>query len=326
VTALTGAMLAAGGLDAAVGGNIGVPALDLLRERAAASWFVLELSSFQLETTYSLDAHAAALLNISEDHMDRYAALDDYASAKARVFRGRGRCIVNREDALAHALAPAGRETVSFGLDAPATERDYGLVEEAGRPWLARGPRRILPVAELKIAGRHNCANALASLALAHAAGVDDEAAAAAAREFRGLPHRTEFVAECAGVRYINDSKGTNVGATVAALSGMGAPVVLIAGGDGKGQDFAPLKDAVARTARAVVLIGRDALKIANAIAGAAPMLLAADLAEAVRLARDAARPGDVVLLSPACASFDMFTGYAQRGERFVHAVREVCT
>lgn len=325
VTALTGAMLAAGGLDAAVGGNIGVPVLDLLRERGAAPWFVLELSSFQLETTSSLDAHAAVLLNLSEDHMDRYAAYADYAAAKARVFRGRGLCVVNRDDAHALSHVPAGREIVSFGLDAPPGERDYGLIERDGGPWLAHGRNGLLPVSELKLTGRHNQANVLAGLALARAAGVEDEPAVEAARAFTGLPHRTEFVAECRGVRFINDSKGTNVGATAAALSGMGDPVVLIAGGDGKGQDFAPLKDIVARSARAVVLIGRDAGRIANAIAGAAPLLLAADLPEAVRLARDAAHRGDVVLLSPACASFDMFTGYAQRGEVFRTAVRELC-
>jgi UDP-N-acetylmuramoylalanine--D-glutamate ligase len=326
VTALAGEMLRAGRLETAVGGNIGVPVLDLLRERGEAPWFVLELSSFQLETTSSLNAHAAVLLNISEDHMDRYASLADYAAAKARVFRGRGLCVANRDDPCAFALVPAGRETIGFGLDAPAREGDYGLLEEAGAVWLARGSRRIVPVSELKLAGRHNWANVLACLALARAAGVDDDAAAQAARAFGGLPHRAEFVGSCAGVRYINDSKGTNVGATAAALAGMEAPVVLIAGGDGKGQDFAPLREIVARTTRAVVLIGRDAPLLEKALSGATPLLRAGDMPEAVRRARAAARPGDVVLLSPACASFDMFTGYAQRGEAFRTAVKEICS
>jgi len=322
VTSLVGAMCREAGMDVAVGGNLGTPALDLLRT-PEAELYVLELSSFQLETTRSLNARAAAVLNVSPDHLDRYGSFEEYATAKARIFNGRGVMVLNADDPVVQAMVLPGRRVVRFGLHPPQDESDYGLImRNGGDEWLARGARALMPVGEVPLAGRHNLANVLAAMALGEAAEVPYDAMKRAVLSFRGLPHRTELVAERDGVRWINDSKGTNVGATVAALAGMTAPVVLIAGGDGKGQDFAPLQPAVAEHARAVVLIGRDAPLIEQALAGSAPIEHAQDLADAVRLARACARPGDVVLLSPACASFDMFRNYEHRGEEFARTVR----
>jgi UDP-N-acetylmuramoylalanine--D-glutamate ligase len=323
VTSLVGAMCRAAGLDAAVGGNIGVPVLDLLRG-PPPDCYVLELSSFQLETTCTLNARAAAVLNVSADHMDRYRDLDEYAAAKARIFHGDGTPVLNADDPLVMRLAPPGRARVCFGLGAPQADHDYGVVDRGGEPWLARGARALLPAAELPLPGRHNLANALAAMALAECGGVPFDAMKRALAGFKGLPHRTELVLERDGVRWINDSKGTNVGATVAALSGMREPVILIAGGDGKGADFGALRPAVAAHARGVVLIGRDAPRLAAALEGAAPLVHAIDMEAAVRAARDLARPGDVVLLSPACASFDMYRNYEHRGEVFRTAVHRV--
>jgi UDP-N-acetylmuramoylalanine--D-glutamate ligase len=339
VTALTGALCAAGGFRTLVGGNIGTPALDLLRE-PVPDVYVLELSSFQLETTWSLNARAATVLNITPDHMDRYETLEEYAAAKARVFRGNGTMVLNADDARVRGMAASGRRVVHFGLGEPLAAGDYGVRRHAGddsrdgggraasgtvaEEWLARGTELLLPAREVPLPGRHNLANALAALALAETVGVASAAACAAIRRFRGLPHRTELVGEKDGVRWINDSKGTNVGATVAALNGMTAPTVLIAGGDGKGQDFSALRPAVSAHARAVVLVGRDAPLIEAALAGTVSLTRAPTLPEAVRLARRLAQPGDTVLLSPACASFDMFRNYEHRGDVFRAAVREV--
>jgi UDP-N-acetylmuramoylalanine--D-glutamate ligase len=323
VTALTGALCAAAGLKTLVGGNIGTPALDLLNE-PVPEVYVLELSSFQLETTWSLNPRAATVLNLTPDHMDRYETLDEYAVAKARVFRGNGTMVLNAEDARVRGMAVSGRRVVHFGLGEPLASGDYGIRRHAGEEWLARGTERLMPARDVPLPGQHNLANALAAMALAETVGVAPAAACDAIRRFRGLPHRTEVVGEKDGVRWINDSKGTNVGATVAALNGMTAPTVLIAGGDGKGQDFRELRDAVSAHARAVVLIGRDAPLIEAALAGCVTMQRAPTLPEAVRLARRLAQPGDVVLLSPACASFDMFRNYEHRGEVFRAAVEEL--
>ncbi len=327
VTSIAGAMGAAAGLDTAVCGNISPAALDELSRRAdagkAPQLWVLELSSFQLETTATLAAETATVLNVSDDHLDRYDGLDAYAAAKARIFDGCGLQVLNREDPRVMAMARPASRAVTFGLDQPPGEADFGVIEHAGEHWLARGAEPVLPLYELPLAGRHNAANALAALALCHGAGLPLAPLAKALQSFRGLPHRVEKVAEFGGVAFYDDSKGTNVGATVAALQGLGRKVVLIAGGDGKGQDFSPLRDAVARHARAVVLIGRDAPLIEAAIRGAEPPRLhAADMDDAVRQAFSAARAGDAVLLSPACASFDMFRNYAHRAEVFVAAVR----
>lgn len=323
VTALVGAMCRAGGLETRVGGNIGVPALSLLEAREP-DVYVLELSSFQLETTSSLNARAAAVLNLAPDHMDRYRDLAEYADAKARIFNGDGVMVLNADDARVRNMARPDRRMLRFTLNAPAAAAEFGLrVRDGGELWLARGDHDLMPARDVQLPGRHNIANVLAAMALADALGIAPAAQVSAARAFSGLPHRTELVAERDGVRWINDSKGTNVGATVAALHGMDAPVVLIAGGDGKGADFSDLRAACANRARAVIVIGRDGPRIEAVLAGAVPTARAMDMSDAVRQAAAAARPGDVVLLSPACASFDMFRDYRHRGAVFRAAVRE---
>jgi UDP-N-acetylmuramoylalanine--D-glutamate ligase len=324
VTALTGHLLRAAGIDCEVAGNIGPAALEALARRAAApaAW-VLELSSYQLETTWSLEPDAAAMLNLSEDHLDRYAELADYGAAKARIFQGAGVQVLNRDDPRSLAMARPGRTVVTFGLDAPRAPQDFGVAHGE----LREGPLPLLPVAELGIHGAHNVANALAACALARALGVSRDSLAAGLRGFKGLPHRLQFIAERGGVAWYDDSKGTNVGATVAALQGLGRPALLIAGGEGKGQDFAPLAPAIAAHARRVLLIGRDAPLIERALAAAGttatvPVERCATLEAAVASAARHARPGDAVLLSPACASFDMFRDYRHRGDAFAAAVK----
>jgi len=265
------------------------------------------------------------VLNLSEDHLDRYASLEEYGAAKARIFAGAGLAVVNRDDSRASALVQAATRRVSFGLDAPPAEEDFGLRLRDGETWLVRGERALLPVAALRIHGRHNVANALAAAALVTALGVDGAALARGLASFDGLPHRLQRVALRGGIAWYDDSKGTNVGATVAALGGLEAPgrIVLIAGGDGKGQDFAPLAAPVAERARCVLLIGRDAPRIEAALAASGVAHeRCATLEDAVARAAALARPGDAVLLSPACASFDMFRDYRARGECFARAVR----
>ncbi|TIC86074.1 UDP-N-acetylmuramoyl-L-alanine--D-glutamate ligase [Crenobacter intestini] len=323
VTSLVGHLCAAAGLDTVVAGNIGLPVLDALAERQgrAPDVWVLELSSFQLETTQSLAADAATVLNISEDHLDRYHDLLDYAHSKTAVFAGQGVQVLNRDDVFCRAMRREGRAVAWFSLkDALA---DYSLCLHEGRHWLCAGGKPLLDFADMQLTGLHNAANALAALALCEAAGIARGALLAGLATFRGLAHRVEKIAEVAGVTYIDDSKGTNVGATEAALHGMTQPVVLIAGGDGKGQDFAPLSAAVARICRAVVLIGRDAPTIRAALAGAGVELVdAPTLEDATREAAARAVAGDIVLLSPACASLDMFRNYAHRAEVFIGAVK----
>jgi len=321
VTAMTGAICAAAGLATQVGGNIGTPVLELL-DQPSAQVYVLELSSFQLETTWTLSAHAATVLNITPDHMDRYADLDEYAAAKARIFQGNGVLVLNTDDPRVTAMRIAGRRVISFGLGQPGSGNDYGLIEHDGETWLARGDTPLMPATEVPLPGRHNLANALAAMALARTVGATEAHCRSAIRTFRGLPHRSEPIAEIDGVRWINDSKGTNVGATVAALAGMAAPVVLIAGGDGKGQDFSALREPLARRGRALVLMGRDAPLIRRAVGDVVPVQVVNDLPAAVQAARQLARSGDIVLLSPACASFDMFRNYEHRGDVFRDAVQ----
>jgi len=325
VSALTGHLLRSAGVDCEVAGNIGPAALEALERRRAtppAAW-VLELSSYQLETTWSLEPQVAALLNLSEDHLDRYRGLEDYAAAKARIFMGRGLQVLNRDDARSMACALSGRRVVTFGRDAPPRDEDFGLGAEGERRWLQRGRTRLLALDELPLFGLHNALNALAACALAQAAGAPLEALAAGLRSFRGLPHRLERVALRRGVAWYDDSKGTNVGATIAALEGLGGKALLIAGGEGKGQDFAPLAPVVARHARRVLLIGRDAPLIGQALrASGVPLEHCESLERAVARAAACALSGDAVLLSPACASFDMFRDYRQRGEAFAAAVR----
>jgi len=331
VTEMVGAMCRAAGLQTVVAGNIGVPVLDALHEMQLAgpasqpTAFVLELSSFQLEATSSLNAHVAACLNLSEDHLDRYPGMHEYAQAKARIFRGDGVQVLNRQDRWSRGMALPGRRVFSFGLDAPAGENDWGLVGSGTDMWLAQGAQRLMPVARLRVTGLHNAANALGALALLRALDLPYPPLLDALSRFEGLPHRVQKVAEIDGIVYYDDSKGTNVGATVAALEGMRQKVVLIAGGDGKGQDFSPLKPAVARQARALVLIGRDAGRIAAAVAGSGvPVLRARDMEEEVHDPRQQPRQSDAVLLSPACASFDMFRNYEHRAQVFVQAVHRL--
>lgn len=327
-TALAAALLAGAGLDAVAAGNISPAALAVLVDRLEAGQalpqcWVLELSSFQLESADGFEADAAVVLNVTDDHLDRHGSMDEYAAIKSRIYDGHGVQVINRDDARVAAMARPGRRCVHFGSGVPRAG-DFGLVEHAGEAWLAHGATPLLPQSALPIAGRHNALNALAALALGSAIGVAMAPMLAALRSFRGLPHRVEPVAQRAdGVVFYDDSKGTNVGSTVAALEGLGRPVVLIAGGDGKGQDFAPLAAVVARHARAVVLIGRDAPRIEAALqAVGVGSERAGDLPAAVALASALAQSGDAVLLSPACASLDMFRNYAHRAEVFVAAVR----
>jgi UDP-N-acetylmuramoylalanine--D-glutamate ligase len=332
VTALTGALCRAAGMDCEVAGNISPAVLDALARRdamgRAADLWVLELSSFQLETTRSLEADAATVLNVTEDHLDRHGTMDNYAAAKARIFTGHGAQVLNRDDARSMAMALPGRRVNSFGSDAPRRDEDFGLIREASSIWLAQGQNRLLDIREMKLTGLHNAVNALAAVALCQALGFQFSQFIQTLKEFRGLPHRVELVRTLGGVRFYDDSKGTNVGATVAALQGLGASggrVVLIAGGDGKGQDFRPLAPAVSQHARSVVLIGRDAPLIGEALERTGlPLLHASDMEDAVRSAADQAQSGDAVLLSPACASFDMFRNYAHRAEVFKVAVERL--
>ena len=321
VTSLTGHLLREAGVDCEVAGNIGPAALDALARRVGsgtlpAIW-VLELSSYQLETTWSLAPDAAAMLNLSEDHLDRYAGLDTYGEAKARVFQGDGVQVLNRDDPRSMAMVREGRARMTFGLDAPALAWDFGLLGGL----LVQGKKTILPAEELQIHGAHNVANALAASALACAMAVPLEAIRAGLRSFRGLPHRVELVASRAGVEWYDDSKGTNVGATIAALQGLGRKTVLILGGEGKGQDFSALLPAVSAFSKTTLLIGRDAPLIEKVL-GKERTERCESLEAAVARAAQIARPGEAVLLSPACASFDMFRDYKHRGEVFAAAVK----
>ncbi len=327
VTAMCGDMCRMAGLATCVAGNIGLPVLDALYEveqgiSPVPEVWVLELSSFQLETTTHLNATAAAVLNLSEDHMDRYADMNAYAAAKARIFNGDGVQVVNRDDPRTMAMILPGRQVVSFGLDRCPHGQNFGLCEDE----LCLGGDMLMPQSELPVAGLHNAANALAALALTRALDLPMDDLLRGLLHFKGLPHRVEKIADIEGVTYYDDSKGTNVGATEAALYGMGKRrAVVILGGDGKGQDFSPLKAAVEANARAVLLIGRDAPLIAAAIEGCnVETLRVSSLAEAVEQAQRLAHPGDAVLLSPACASFDMFRNYTHRAEVFIAAVNKL--
>ena len=326
VTTLVGRMVARAGIDVRVGGNLGEPALDLLApaERAATppGLYVLELSSFQLEATQSLDLKAATVLNVSADHLDRYSFLDAYALAKARIFERCDTAVVNLDDPLVARMPGAGQRVLGFSVGgAPAA--DYTLQDRGGL-WLARRAEPLMPMSALRVQGLHNAANALAALALGEALEVPLPAMLAELAEFPGLPHRTQWVAEVAGVSYVDDSKGTNVGATLAAVSGLTGPLVIIAGGEGKNQDFTPLAQGFRGKVRHAVLIGRDAGRLAAALEGVCPTERCATMQEAVRAASRAASAGDTVLLSPACASQDMFRDYAHRGEEFARAVGEL--
>jgi UDP-N-acetylmuramoylalanine--D-glutamate ligase len=307
-----------------VGGNIGVPVLDLLK-RPLPQLFALELSSFQLETTSSLAPSVACILNLSADHMDRYADLAAYHRAKQRIYRNARQLVINRADPLTRGPLPRGSREWSFGLDKPDLQQ-FGLIEVEGKSWLAQGHQKLMPADEMAMVGRHNVANALATLALGNAVGLSVPAMLQTLRTFAGLPHRCERVADLHGVTYVNDSKGTNVGATRAALDGLvsdSGKIVLIAGGDGKGADFSPLGGSAAGL-RALVAIGADGDKVAAVFAGKTAIHRATSMDDAVMRARALAHKGDYVLLSPACASFDMYRNFEARGEDFRRAVGEL--
>ena len=318
VTSLVGYLCEKCGLDTVVAGNIGTPVLEAELQRGGkkADVWVLELSSFQLENTESLHPDAAVVLNISEDHLDRYDDLLDYAHAKDKIFRGNGVQVLNADDTLCRAMKRSGREVKWFSL---AGQADYWFDCESGR--LKQSGDDLLAAADVPLQGLHNAANVLAALALCESIGLPRAELLQHIQSFKGLPHRVEKVGEKNGITFIDDSKGTNVGATAAAIAGFQAPIVLIAGGQGKGQDFTPLRAALHNKARAVLLIGIDAPQIRRDLAGAGVELIdCTTLPEAVQKAYQIAQSGDIVLLSPACASFDMFKGYAHRSEVFIEA------
>jgi UDP-N-acetylmuramoylalanine--D-glutamate ligase len=321
VTTLVGEMAIAAGLHVAVGGNLGTPALELLRDDVQL--YVLELSSFQLETITTLNAKAATILNISEDHLDRYTDMRAYILAKMRVYFGAENIIVNRNDVLTQPPLPKGKKPVYFG--GPADFGAFGIIRKNGEEFLAQDLTALMPVNELKIAGRHNIDNALAALALGSAAGLPMNAMLDTLKVFAGLRHRCEWVETLNGVDYYNDSKGTNIGATLAAIKGLSRvpqKLIVIVGGEGKDQNFKDLAAELTSHNCHLVLMGRDASIIGEACKGFAPIEFAASLQDAVDKAQSIATAGDAILLSPACASFDMFKGYADRGEQFCSIVR----
>jgi UDP-N-acetylmuramoylalanine--D-glutamate ligase len=321
VTTMVADMALRAGRQMPAGGNLGTPALDLLQMPAEA--YLLELSSFQLELTESLSPAVAAVLNVSVDHIDRHGTLADYAAAKAKIFHKAGLRVANREDPQVMDMVAGCDNVVTFGRD-PGSGNDYGVIERDGCQWLARGDDPFLPVGELGVPGAHNVLNALAALAIGDGLGLPADQMRAALRAFRGLPHRTQVISKAGGVSWINDSKATNVGAAIAAVRGLGDRLVLIAGGDGKGADFAPLATALRARVRGVVLLGKDAPKLAEVLEGVAPVQVVASMADAVEAAGRIAKPGDTVLLSPACSSLDMFENFAARGEAFRRAVQEL--
>jgi len=327
VTTLVGRMATRAGIKVRVGGNLGEPALDLLTTARAdvepTQLYVLELSSFQLEATRSLDLKTATVLNVTADHLDRYKSIEDYAIAKARIFARCDTAVINLDDPLVVAMPLLGQRTLGFSLRA-TIGADYAVATKDGEWWLMRRDEPLMPLSGMKIKGLHNAANALASLALGEALSLPMAAMLAELAAFPGLPHRSQWVADVSGVTYINDSKGTNVGATIAAVSGMAGPLIIIAGGDGKNQDFAPLADVFRGKVRHTVLIGRDADAVARALRGVSTTETCASLEDAVKAAARAAKPGDTVLLSPACASLDMFRDYTHRGAVFTQAVKEL--
>ena len=326
VTTMLGEMAIAAGKNVGVGGNLGPPALDLLA--AERDLYVLELSSFQLELVDKLNAEVVTVLNVSADHMDRYADMPAYHHAKHRIFRGAKNVVVNRDDALSQPLLPASVATWSFGLSKPDL-RGFGLLEKDGESYLAHEFEPLLPIARLGIKGRHNVANALAAMALAHAAGITGDKMLQVLCQFTGLAHRCQTIAEIEGVSWINDSKATNCGATIAAIHGLANAgdmnLVLIAGGQGKGQDFSVLETAAEGRVRSAILLGEDAQHLARSLPTGTDILFADSMVSAVSLAAQRAGAGDMVLLSPACASFDMFSGFAERGDSFIAAVEALC-
>ena len=322
VTTLLGNMAKKAGLNVGVGGNLGIPVLDLLDD--TKDLYVLELSSFQLETTHQLKAQSVVLLNLSEDHMDRYANKMAYLQAKQRIFRGAKNIIVNDDETLSSPLVNNSMKLIHFGLKASDLDK-FSIIKKEGQTYLSKGFDALIPVNELKIRGEHNISNALAALALGHSVGIAMPAMLDALKEFKGLEHRCQFVRSISGVEFVNDSKGTNPGSVITALNSLGkdikGKVVLIAGGDSKGADLSTLYDAVKRYVKALVLIGTDAVKFESLLGLIVPVHHEVTMEDAVEKANSIAVMGDLVLLSPACASFDMFKSYEQRGDVFIKEV-----
>jgi UDP-N-acetylmuramoylalanine--D-glutamate ligase len=327
VTTMVADMLRVDGRRVKVGGNLGMPALSLL-DGDRPEIYVLELSSFQLETTDSLAPRVAALLNVSADHMDRYDDVEAYARTKARIFAGGGAMVLNRDDARVAAMAMDERRVIFYTLSTPASG-EFGLRARGDGDYLSAGETPIVAVRELRVAGLHNVANGLAAMAVASVLGVSHASMARALKDFRGLPHRCQLIAETGGVRWFDDSKATNVGATIASVAGLGAGqgdprLILIAGGDAKDADFRALEEPLRRHVRALVLIGRDGARVAAVAPREVETVQAAGMADAVAIAHEHARAGDSVLLAPACASFDMYANYEARGDDFIAEVRRV--
>lgn len=331
VTTLVGECFSAAGKQVKVGGNLGIPALDLLVD-PPPQCYVLELSNFQLEMTWTLRPDIACILNITPDHLDRYHHFEDYIQAKQRIYNGCQHILVNREDRLTFPQQTAPRRIVSFGSSEP-TANEYGLrrentANEKENISLAYGSEAFLPVEHLKVKGQHNWLNVLAALAIAHEAGLSFEAILPAAEHFSGLPHRCQWVTQIEGIDWYNDSKGTNIGATIAAITGLGTAItgkiVLIAGGLGKGADFTALTSTLERYTQIVILYGQDALLIGDALGHTVTKVFAASLEEAVNMAATYAKAGDIVLLSPACASWDMFQNFEHRGLVFCELVQQL--
>lgn len=326
VTTMLAEMAATAGKRVQVGGNLGTPALDLII-RPAPDFYILELSSFQLETVESLDAHAAVVLNVSPDHLDRYDSEQAYQDVKAKIYNGFGVMILNRDDALVNSWSQLERKQTGFTLG-QAANNEFGLIEKNGQKWLAQGTQPLLAVDDLQIAGKHNVANTLAALALGNAMGLEMSAMLTAIQNYRGLLHRCYLVTKHDDIRWFDDSKATNVGACVAAIEGLAdlGDIVLIAGGVAKDQDFSGLTDVLSSKVKAIVLIGRDAQLIADATPKNVQITVAKNMADAVKQAQQIATSGDSVLLSPACASFDMYANYIERGNAFEQAVKALFT
>lgn len=326
VTTMLAEMAVSGGKQVQVGGNLGTPALELITQ-PAPDFYILELSSFQLETVESLNAYAAVVLNISPDHLDRYDTIQAYQNTKAKIYSGSGVMVINRDDPLVNSWSIPERQQIGFTLG-QADNNDFGLIDKVGQTWLAQGQHALLAIDDLQIVGKHNVANSLAALALGSAMQLPMPAMLTAIQSYRGLPHRCYLVAEQQGVRWLDDSKATNVGACLAAIEGLAGcgNIILIAGGIGKDQDFSALTPALNDHVRAIILIGQDAQLIADVIPDGVQQINADDMADAVHKAQQIAQQGENVLLSPACASFDMFSSYAQRGEAFAQAVQGLMT
>ncbi len=319
VTTLVAAMARRAGLEVRAGGNLGTPALELIEEYEP-DLYVLELSSFQLETVYSLQPQAAVVLNVSPDHMDRYSSLEQYAKTKQSIYKRAHKLIINRDDKLTVADSENYADKNTFGIASPSAH-GFSIEDSEGNSWLTQGGKRLLPADKIRMAGRHNISNALAALALGDAAGIPMPAMLQTLQEFQGLPHRMQWVAESKGVRWYNDSKATNIGAALAAIRGIPGPLVLIAGGQGKAADFSELAAGLNNELRAAVLIGEDAALLASALQQKTRCVFAKNMRDAVAQAESLAQAGDAVLLAPACASFDMFKDFAERGDVFVAAV-----